>query len=175
MDISDHPKEQRWLIKDLWIDQGVGIIGGQPKCCKSFLALDMAVATAAGTLCLGSYPVQSSGRVLLFAAEDALHMVKQRLVGIAARHDKLLSELDIQVITSPVLRLDDKKQQDALAKTVESLKPKLLILDPFIRLHSIDENNSAEVARLLAFLRTLNRKHQLSIAVVHHARKGSGG
>src|SRR6266516_2652853 len=28
-----------WLIQDLWTDQAVGILGGEPKCCKSFLAL----------------------------------------------------------------------------------------------------------------------------------------
>jgi AAA domain len=32
----------------LWSEQAVGIIGGEPKCCKSFLALDLAVAVAAG-------------------------------------------------------------------------------------------------------------------------------
>ena len=30
------PQEQRWLIEDLWADEGVGILGGQPKCGKSF-------------------------------------------------------------------------------------------------------------------------------------------
>jgi hypothetical protein len=44
--------EQRWLVEGLWGAEAVGIIGGEPKCCKSFLALDLAVeeqnATAAG-------------------------------------------------------------------------------------------------------------------------------
>jgi hypothetical protein len=32
----------------LWSHDAVGIVGGEPKCCKSFLALDLAVAVAAG-------------------------------------------------------------------------------------------------------------------------------
>jgi len=36
------PPEQRWLIEDLWAAEAVGIVGGEPKCCKSFLALDVA-------------------------------------------------------------------------------------------------------------------------------------
>ena len=36
-----HP-EQTWLIKSLWAYGAVGIIGGPPKCCKSWLGLDMA-------------------------------------------------------------------------------------------------------------------------------------
>ena len=36
------PPEQTWLIQDLWGQAAVGIIGGAPKCCKSWLGLDMA-------------------------------------------------------------------------------------------------------------------------------------
>jgi len=54
------------------------------------------------------------------------------------------------------------------------LQPKLLILDPFVRLHRIDENASGEVAPLLAYLRELQRRHNLAVLVVHHAKKGAG-
>ena len=47
-------------------------------------------------------------------------------------------------------------------------------VDPFVRLHRIDENVSGDVAPLLAFLRELQRRHAVAIAVVHHARKGAG-
>jgi hypothetical protein len=57
--------------------------------------------------------------------------------------------------------------------TVAALRPTLLILDPFVRLHRIDENASAEVAPLLAYLRDLQRHYQLAVVVVHHARKGA--
>ncbi|MDE3116188.1 MAG: AAA family ATPase, partial [Pseudomonadota bacterium] len=50
--LLDRPEEQRWLVDALWSEEAVGIIGGEPKCCKSFLALDLAVAVAAGTPCL---------------------------------------------------------------------------------------------------------------------------
>jgi hypothetical protein len=37
--------------------------------------LDLAVAVASGTACLRRFPVARPGRVLMFAAEDALHVV----------------------------------------------------------------------------------------------------
>ncbi|MGH8302411.1 MAG: AAA family ATPase, partial [Steroidobacteraceae bacterium] len=73
---------QRWLVTDLWLEHSVGLIGGEPKCYKSFLALDLAVAVASGTACLRRYSVPRPGPVLLYAAEDALHIVRQRLEGI---------------------------------------------------------------------------------------------
>ena len=57
------------------------LIGGEPKTFKSFLALDMAVAVASGKPCLRQFAVSRPGRVLLFAAEDPQHVVRQRLEG----------------------------------------------------------------------------------------------
>src|SRR3982074_2632007 len=74
----------QWLVQGLWSDQAVGILGGEPKCCKSFLALDLAVSVASGTPCLRRFAVRRTGPVLLFPAEDSLAVVRQRLEGIAA-------------------------------------------------------------------------------------------
>jgi RecA-family ATPase len=172
--LAEAPEQRNWLVEGLWSEQAVGIIGGEPKCCKSFLALDLATAVAAGTPCLGRFAVARPGRVLLYPAEDALHVVRRRLEGICAAAGVALPELDVQVITAPSLRLDLEADRARLEQTVAALKPRLLILDPFVRLHRIDENVSGDVAPLLAFLRELQRRHAVAIAVVHHARKGAG-
>jgi hypothetical protein len=166
------PPEQRWLIEGLWGAEAVGILGGEPKCCKSFLALDMAVSVASATPCLRRFPVARTGRVLLFAAEDSLAVVRQRLDGICATCDLDLADLDLQVITAPTLRLDLELDRNRLEETVRALRPALLVLDPFVRLHRIDENVSAEVAPLLEYLRSLQRRYQTAVVLVHHARKG---
>ncbi len=166
--------EPRWLVESLWSDEAVGIVGGEPKCCKSFLALDLAVAVACGRPALRHFPVPHPGRVLLYAAEDALHIVRRRLDGICAAAEVSLSELDVQVITAPTVRLDLPSDRSRLEHTVEALKPRLLVLDPFVRLHRVDENASGEVAPLLAYLRELQRRHALAVLVVHHAKKGAG-
>jgi RecA-family ATPase len=172
--LAEAPEQRHWLVDQLWSEEAVGIIGGEPKCCKSFLALDLAVAVAAGTPCLRHFAVTRPGRVLLYPAEDALHVVRRRLEGICAAAGTALADLDVQVITAPSLRLDLEADRARLEETVATLKPRLLILDPFVRLHRIDENVSGEVAPLLAFLRELQRRHATAIAVVHHARKGAG-
>jgi len=173
--LAERSEEHRWLVTGLWSEQAVGIVGGEPKCCKSFLALDLAVAVAAGVPCLRRFAVPRAGRVLLFAAEDALHIVRRRLEGISAAASVALANLDIQVITAPTLRLDLDADRRNLAETVARLQPRLLILDPFVRLHRIDENASGEVAPLLAYLRELQRRHDVAVLVVHHAKKGGGG
>ena len=172
--LAERPEEQRWLVTSLWSDQAVGIIGGEPKCCKSFLALDLAVSVAAGTPCLRRFAVPRAGRVLLYAAEDALHIVRRRLDGICAAAALALSDLDVQVITAPTVRLDLETDRRSLNETVARLQPRLLLLDPFVRLHRIDENASGEVAPLLAYLRELQRRYGVAVVVVHHAKKAAG-
>lgn len=163
---------RRWLIEGLWAESAVGIVGGEPKCCKSFLGLSMAVSVAAGVPCLGRFPVATRGPVLLFAAEDAPHIVRERLQGICASARVPWDSLDVHVIVDPVVRLDVPDDRTALLAEVERLRPRLVVLDPFVRLHRIDENAAAEVAPLLAYLRVLQRSFGCAVALVHHARKG---
>lgn len=165
--------EPRWLVEMLWAERAVGIVGGEPKSCKSILALELAVAVASGRPCLHRYAVHRPGPVLLFAAEDALHVVRQRIAGICAAADVDFDALAVHVITAPSVRLDLAADQKRLRSTVEQLAPRLLVLDPFVRLHRIDENASAEVAPLLAYLRQLERELGVAVLLVHHARKGA--
>ncbi|MDE0658225.1 MAG: AAA family ATPase, partial [Gammaproteobacteria bacterium] len=160
-----------WMVEALWSEQGVGIVGGEPKCGKSFLALDLAVAVAAGVPCLRHFRPAGSGAVLLFAAEDAGHIVRARLEGIADAADTAFEDLDIAVIDVPTLRLDHRPDRQRLLETVERIRPRLLILDPLVRLHGVDENAVAEVAPILGFLREIQRRFETAVVLVHHARK----
>lgn len=160
-----------WLIEGLWARAGVGIVGGAPKCCKSWLALDMAVSLASNTPCLGAFAPQEPGAVLVYFAEDSQSIVKGRLDGICARRGLDLDALPIHVITAPTLRLDLERDRVRLNEAVDRLQPRMLLLDPFIRLHRIDENSAGDVSALLAYLRELQRTNDLAVVVVHHARK----
>jgi AAA domain len=168
----------RWLIEQLWSAQAVGIIGGAPKSCKTWMALEMAVAVASGSPCLGSFAVPAAGRVLLYAAEDSATALRLRLESLATHHGCDLATLDIRVITTESLRLDSETDQKRLEMTLILHRPILLLLDPLVRLHSIDENAAGEIAALLGYLRCLQRRANVAIALVHHARKNvsaSGG
>jgi len=174
-ELSASGPQAQWLIQDLWTDQAVGILGGEPKCCKSFLALDMAVSVASGAACLRQFPVRRHGSVLLFPAEDSLAIVRQRLEGIAAAAHVPFDSLAVEVITAPALRLDTPADRERLSNTVQARRPILLILDPMIRLHRVDENDATQIAGLLSYLRQLQRQFQLAVVLVHHARKDSNG
>ena len=54
-DLPAQAPEHRWLIRDLWAREGVGLIGGNPKVCKSWVGLEIAVSLASATPCLGRF------------------------------------------------------------------------------------------------------------------------
>ena len=174
-DIVVQEDSPRWLIDSLWGAAAVGVIGGAPKCSKTWLALDMSLSVATGTPCLGRYAVPEPGPVLIYLAEDSLAMVRERVEGIA-RHRRLsLDAVPLHVITASSLRLDREPHRGQLLETARRLRPRLLLLDPLVRLHGIDENHAGEVAELLAYFRALQRELDLAVALVHHTRKNATG
>lgn len=174
--VSELQEEQgvAWLVEEIWTRQGVGFLCGSPKVCKTWLALEIAFSVASKTAVLGRYQVLDPGAVLLFAAEDAPVMVRSRLVGIARQRELELADLPIHLVMQRSLRLESAQDQARLRATVARYRPKLLVLDPFVRLSSIDENSSLEVSSVLAYLRALQTDHEVAILVVHHARKSNG-
>ena len=175
-DLADIFEAQQWLVSSLWGRAAVGILGGAPKCCKSWLALDLAVSVASRTPCLGTFAVEDPGPVMLYMAEDSAAVVKARLAGLCYHRGLRLDGLPIDVITEPSVRIDKSRDQERLARTVWRAHPRLLVLDPFVRLHRLDENDAGQVSALLGYLRSLQRDFDLAVLVVHHARKnGAGG
>ena len=136
----DEPEpDRRWLVEPLWSRAGVGIIGGSPKLGKTWLALDIALSVATGTSVLDHFDVPEPGPVLAFFAEDSLTAVKERLTALCRYRGIELAAVPIDVITSGSLRLDLDHDRLRLAETLRRSRAKLLLLDPFVRLHHGDE------------------------------------
>ncbi len=174
-DLAAADPTRRWLIDGLWSQAAVGIIGGAPKSAKSWMALDMAISVASDTPCLDAFDVLEPGRALLFMAEDADANVRARVAGICRHRGLDIHALDLHIITASSLRLDLERDRKRLTGAIVDLAPRLLLLDPFVRLHRGDENDAGHISGLLAYLRDLQRAHDLAVVIVHHTRKNGGG
>jgi hypothetical protein len=64
---------------------------------------------------------------------------------------------------------------ERLEATLAAFTPRLLLLDPLIRLHRADENSASEMSVILDGLRRLARNSKTAILLVHHARKAAAG
>jgi len=174
-EIVPRPVDDPWLVRSLWPASAVGLIGGPPKCAKTWLALDLALSVASNTPCLGTLTVESPGPVILYLAEDSLQSARARVEGICEHRRLDLRRADLHLITVPSLRLDQDHDKQRLSATVEKVRPRLLLLDPFVRLHRSDENDSGAISAILADLRALQRRFDVAVVLVHHARKNGRG
>ena len=171
-DVEPPPPGTPWLIENIWMVAGVGLLGGQAKVCKTYLAAELSLAVATGRHALGRYPTLAPGPVLFYGAEDTMIALRGRFEGLATTRGCDFKDLAIYLIDVPVLRLDRHDDLQRLRAAIDKCRPKLLVLDPFVRLvGNIDENSSSDVSAILGSLRAIQRDHDVAIMVVHHARK----
>jgi len=173
--IADIPlgaDKPQWLVESLWAASGVGIIGGLPKSRQPWLAAARAVAVASGTPALGRFAVSSPGAVLVFVAEGGSRALRARFDSVAKARAVSLADLPVRELDVPALYLDEPEHWADLRQTIEELRPRLLLLDPFVRIIArVDENSAQEVSRVLGSLRALQREFDLAVLLVHHMRK----
>ena len=117
--------------------------------------------------------MERPGPALVYLAEDPLAQVRDRVAQLCRHRGIALDTLPLHVITAPSLRLDAPADRQALGETLAVLQPRILVLDPLVRLHRLDENSAADVSGLLGFLREINRRHEVALALVHHMAKRS--
>jgi hypothetical protein len=98
--------------------------------------------------------------------------LRSRFDGLALARGFDINKLAVYLLDSPVVQLDSAVDLRRLCLAIEQCQPRLLVLDPFVRVMGrVDENSSSEVSVVLGSLRTIQRKYDLAVLVVHHARK----
>lgn len=171
-DVKEEPEAGSWLIHSLWSASAVGIVGGEPKTYKTWLTGELVHAVASGHNAFGRFHVEQPGPVLIFHQEDGQQQIRARLSGISLAHGTEIADLPIHFIDVPTLYLDDAQQIRALRLTIAQARPRLIVLDPFVRLvRGLDENSANDVARVLGELRRIQRELDVAVLLVHHMRK----
>jgi hypothetical protein len=171
-EVEARSREQRWLVDELFASAAVGLLGGPPKAFKTWVAAELALAVASGSPAFGRFAVAAPGPVLFFGAEDSPSDLRTRFDGIARARRLDLAKVPLLLLDVAQLRLDDAGHLDRLHKTVTLHAPRLLVLDPFVRLVAgLDENSARDVSAVLGALRTLQRERDVTILLVHHMRK----
>jgi len=170
--VNDDSEPPPPIIDDgVLLDRSLLLIVGQPKANKSFLALNMGVAIASGTDFAG-FSVVDKHRVLFLSAEGGYYSNRERIKTITADIDGAdLQEIFFSIKIVPDLESDT---DDAIFKEcIEKYNPKVLILDPFIRFHTADENSSSSMSNIFAKIRKLIDGHDIAVILVHHEGKNA--
>lgn len=155
-----------WLVEGI-VPQGLSMMFGSPKSGKSYLAVSLAWAVAAGAPWFGLPTTQAK----------TLYLVGEGLGDIRLRAEALtLSEpsrpgQNLQWWPTS-LRLSDPADQARLRLAVAKTEARLVVVDTWQRFAGLrDENDAGQTTSALAVLEDLAQEG-VSVVVVHHRSKG---
>lgn len=177
--------EPNWAVPGL-IPQGVTLLAGKPKMGKSWMALQIAVATATGGKALGSIEVEP-GAVLYLALEDTLRRLQSRLEKLqGARVELVGNRLSIDwgefdppeqlwfVTEWP--RFDQGGVQAIDDWLSEHPDARLIVIDTLAKVRPTDKGSGnlySEDYRAIEGLKSLVDRYNVAALVIHHLRKAT--
>lgn len=181
----ERPLPARPLVFGPMLERGlVTVLGAAPGIGKSTLTAAISTCVALGRD-LAGFEVPEPVRVWHMNTEDSSDETQRRFTAFAKHNSIRQSELDN--LFAPVfgrkLRLMNKlsgtpqpsDQGTALRKAIVRQRLGLLVLDPLVLLHDLDENSNADMGAFLEFLQETAREANCAILLVHHARKDKSG
>ena len=173
-----------WLVQDWLPDKSITFLVSPPESYKTWILLDLAVSVSAGVPFLGSYGVNTTGPTLIIQQEDSHAGLTDRLALIVEQKLGMnpvlegdewkvpsMPDLPIYVHPSRMLRFDNKQVIDELEKQIETIKPKVILIDPLYSTTSGVDNYMADLANQMMVLKTWRDKYGCSFVIAHHSRK----
>lgn len=159
-----------WAVEQL-LPGGLSVLASPPKTGKSYFVLQAALAVAQGVPFLGQRT--HKGRVLLLSLEDTESRLRKRMIQMVPDLRHIPPNLDMM---TEFPRLD----ADGLAVLDEEISEngyRLVIIDTWGRTKPIAQAKRGENAyesdvRIVAEVKRIADKHECSILLVHHLKKG---
>jgi len=153
---------------------------------KSALAIAESISMATGIAILGAQPAKAL-RVWYFNLEDPPDELQRRFIAAAKHHgidqQKLAENLFVDSGRNQELIIVKKQGRetvvvnvlvDALIDEARRQRIDVLILDPAVSIHQVDENSNNEVQIVASQLTRVAHEANLALEVVHHVNKSSG-
>ena len=149
---------------------------------KTTMRLTQAVELAAGRSLLG-HRIYQRCRVMVMSLEDDQDELWRRLLAICLHHHinpvdlrgwlfcanfngaKIAEEINGRRVIG--------KLEPMLRKAIERRRPGLVILDPFVKLHALDENDNPDMDFVCSRLVKLAQEYNIAIDSPAHTRKGA--
>lgn len=181
---ADIPPRQ-WLYGTALIRRFVSVLIAPGGVGKSALALGQAVALATGRNFLAER-VHHSVPVWVLNLEDPLEETERRLAALMLRHGIARSELEGRLFLHSgrerrvtVAAMADGAwrvvlpDRDAMIAAAKQAGVGLVVVDPFVKSHALEENNNAQMDAAATAWAEVAEETGAAILLVHHVRKGA--
>lgn len=155
------------------IDCGTGVLfGGQPNVGKSWMVMDLAVAVSTGRPWLDSFATDRGG-VLMIDEEGTEYGQYERFQMLFDGRGLAPFDVPLHVAIGTGIRLDTDIGITRVRRMLERYKPRIVVLDSLVRLHSGDENSAKSMSNFFEITKKLMRTYETTFCFTHHVRKPS--
>ena len=182
-DIGEIPPRE-WLLGNTFCRGFVSGLLAEGGASKTSLRILQALSVATGRP-LSDEHVFQRGRVLFLMFEDGDKELRRRVRAARLHHgiprDQVKGHLFLTAPTrddGKLMFVDEKGrlQKGPLAETLEryiqTLRLDLVILDPLVKTHDVEENLNSQMDELMQLLSNLAVKHNIAADILHHVSKG---
>jgi AAA domain len=160
----------KFVLPD-FVPEGAALLVSRPKLGKSWLVLDLAIATAAGRFTLGELE-PSPGDVLYLALEDGKRRLQRRITKLLPTFS-LVWPPQLKIATE-WRRADQGGLSDIESWILSVGVPRLIIIDTLAQFRKVSNGKTQAYADDYAAISELQRlasKYNVGIVIVHHDRK----
>ncbi|MBQ10470.1 MAG: hypothetical protein CMJ45_02850, partial [Planctomyces sp.] len=146
--IEDAP-EVDYLVEHILPSGGASLVAGESGIGKTWVTLDLAISVALGRPWLAHFPAKQ-GNVLVIDEENAKPLLRKRLQKLlkAAQLDVDGSTLGVRFLTGKGINLSDPVFVSAVERVLAASSPDLVIIDSLVRIHTGNENDAGDMAKL---------------------------
>jgi len=160
-------------IVEGWLSTGdIAVLYGQINHGKTLEAAEFALGVGTGRPLFGRVPTIQG--TVLFVEEDCHPQKLQRYLSTLMQAYGI-EEASVFIWERQFLRLDDEDSANAFIEEVLRLRPRLIILDAFLDLHSGDGFTGRELRPILDRIEALPQLLPCAVLVLDHTRKEATG
>jgi hypothetical protein len=177
---------RRWLYGRQYIRGCVSATVADGGIGKTNLAIVEGIAMATGRAILG-VPVPDPLRVLYWNGEESLDEIERRVHAVCQHHhidpareltDRffMMSGFDEPIMVAKMHQgslVFDPSFIERIKEMVTRLQIDVLMLDPFVSIHRVPENDNTNIEAIVGQLAAGAHKLQIAIELAHHVRKPS--
>ena len=163
-----------WVIPDLLHKKGLFSISGPPGVGKSQVSLRFAQRMAEGQPFL-KWQAGSPLKTLFVSMEMPHEELYFFLNKMKMENSGLLRENMLLMPVGSSIRLNNKKKQADICKTIEKFQPEGLFFDSFGKGVMDDINSEKIIFEVFDFIDRIRHEYGVFVWFVHHPRKGQAG
>jgi AAA domain len=176
------PPPRHWLLANQFCRRFLSGLLAPGATGKTALRTLQALSLATGRDLCGQH-VFKRCRVLMVSLEDDKEELRRRVLAACMHHDIDLAERKgwLFLAAPKGFKLAEVNNKGArqigilekmLRETIERRKPDLVMLDPFIKLHALEENDNGAMDFVCDLLVQLAIEYDIAVDAPHHTKKG---